>query len=245
MLFAEFVIKEAKEKLKDTAGKISEAGREVSESRIKEYAKEKIDKINETGDTILAKLDEIKGMTPEQLSAQLKENIEKIKESGENAEGKEAAEKSEGLTDEEKAKIKEEVGWSDEIINAIGSWKEYEIYKNAGLVEAEIGGRKCLIRTDIDWDQKDIDGRTNRERVEEGKAPLDKNGRPLQLHHIGQHADSPLAELTFEEHRCGGNDTILHEKNKETEVHGPGNNWDSEREQYWKDRNAAEGGNNQ
>ena len=141
-----------------------------------------------------------------------------------------------GLTDKEKEKIKKETGWSDEIIDAIGSWEEYEIYKNAGLVEVEINGKKCLIRSDIDWDQKDSFGKTNRERAAEGRAPLDKNGKPIQLHHIGQHADSPLAELTFEEHRCGGNDTILHDKNKETEAHGEGNNWDNERQSYWKDR---------
>lgn len=124
----------------------------------------------------------------------------------------------EGLTDEEKAKIKEETGWSDEIIDAIGSWKEYEIYKNAGLVEAEIDGKKCLIRNDIDWDQKDAMGRTNKERAEQGLSPINKDGKAIELHHIGQHADSPLAELTQEEHRGKGNDTILHDKTKESEI---------------------------
>lgn len=145
-------------------------------------------------------------------------------------------ESKEGLTDEEKLRIKEETGWSDEVINHIGSWEEYEIYKKAGLQEVEIGGKKCLIRGDIDWDQVDEKGRTNTERVKRGLAPLDKNGDAIQLHHIGQHEDSPLAELTFEEHRCNGNDTILHDKTKETEIHGAGNTWDSERQTYWKDR---------
>lgn len=244
MSLAGLVIKAIEEKLQGVAGKISETSREISEAGIKEYAKGKVEEITKTGDAVLAKLGDIKSMTPEQLSEQFKENVEKLKESGTNTEGTEATEKSEGLTDEEKARIKEEVGWSDEIIDAIGSWEEYEIYKNAGLIEAEIGDRKCLIRTDIDWDQKDIDGLTNRERIKEGKAPLDKNGCPLQLHHIGQHPDSPLAELTFEEHRCGGNDTILHDKKKETEVHGPGSNWDTERKQYWESRGAAEGEDN-
>lgn len=147
---------------------------------------------------------------------------------------------NEGLTDADRAKIKEETGWSDEIIDAIESMEEYEIYKNAGLQEAEIGEKKCLIRSDIDWDQKDLFGKTNRERAAEGHAPLDKNGKPIQLHHIGQHADSPLAELTFEEHRCGGNDSILHDKTIETEVHGEGSTWDSERGNYWKSRSENE-----
>ncbi len=142
----------------------------------------------------------------------------------------------EGLSEEEKDKAREETGWSDEILDAIGSWEEYEIYRDAGLVEAEIGGKKCLIRNDIDWDQKDEKGRTNAERIKRGLAPLDKNGNPIQLHHIGQHADSPLAELTFEEHRCNGNDTILHNKKMPTETHGEGNTWDDERKEYWTNR---------
>ena len=192
-------------------------------------------------------------MTPEQLREKIEQNIEDAKNrmsenTDESSEGSNDAQENthDGLTDEEKARVKEETGWSDEIIDAIGSWKEYQIYKNAGLVEAEIGGKKCLIRTDIDWDKKwetgkyDEDGNpkyeTNRERVAKGKAPLDENGNPIQLHHIGQHADSPLAELTFEEHRCNGNDTILHDKTKETETHGEGNTWDKERQDYWKNR---------
>lgn len=131
-------------------------------------------------------------------------------------------------------------GWGNEIINAIGSKAEYKIYRKAGLKEVNIYGRKCLIKPDIDMQQKSIDPfrgeMTNAERIKEGLAPLDKNGKPIQLHHIGQHKNSPLAELTFEEHRKGGNDTILHDKGKQTEVHGDNNQWDAEREKYWKNR---------
>lgn len=42
--------------------------------------------------------------------------------------------------------------------------EQYEIYKNAGLVEADINGRKVLIKKDIDLDYKDPKtGETNRE----------------------------------------------------------------------------------
>jgi len=165
----------------------------------------------------------------------------------------EAAEtKSEGLTEEEKAKIKEETGWSDEIIENIKNMKQYEILKNANLVEVEINGRKCLIRSDIDMDKKwptgeyDEDGnpiyQTNRERMAEGNAPLDEKGRPIELHHLGQKADSPLVELTIEEHRTGEfengkkNQSLWHDNTKETEVHGEGNTWNQERESHWKAR---------
>lgn len=144
-----------------------------------------------------------------------------------------------GLTEEEKSVISEETGWSDEIIDAITSMEEYEIYKTAGLQEAEIGGRKCLIRPDIDMDQKDSMGRTNKQRMEEGLAPLTKDGKVVELHHIGQKPDSPLAELTMEEHRGRGNDTILHDKTKDSEIDR--NKFNGEKEEYWKNR--AEGGN--
>lgn len=139
-----------------------------------------------------------------------------------------------GLTEEEKAKLKEETGWPDEIIDAIGSMEEAEIYKNANLQVAEVNGKKCLIRTDIDLDQKDEFGKTNKERMENGQPPITKSGETVELHHIGQHPDSPLAELTTQEHRGVGNDTILHDKQKVSEIDR--NEFKKEREQHWEDR---------
>lgn len=151
--------------------------------------------------------------------------------------------KSEGLTEEEKTKIKEETGWSDEIIEHIKNMKQYEILKNAGLIEVEINGRKCLIKENIDLDYTDEDGVSNRERIARGLAPLDsKTGKPLELHHLGQKADSPLVELTEEEHRTGEyedgkkNQSLWHDNTVQTEVHGEGNNWDQERKAHWKAR---------
>lgn len=181
----------------------TEGIRNLTDEEMKEIAKQKIEDIKTSGDAVLSKLEEIKNMTPEQLQERLNEVIEEHN-SENTSESDETEERQEGLTDEEKAKIKEETGWSDEIIDAISSMEEYEIYKKAGLVEAEINGRKCLIRTDIDWDQKDAMGRTNRERAEQGLPPINKDGKVIELHHIGQHSDSPLAELTTEEHRGKG-----------------------------------------
>ena len=159
---------------------------------------------------------------------------------------------SQTLTEEEKNQIKAETGWSEEIIDNIQNMKQYEILKNANLVEVEINGRKCLVRTDIDLDKEwntgkfDANGNpiyeTNRERMEDGKPPLDKNGKPIELHHLGQKADSPLVELTVEEHRTGEyedgkkNQSLWHDNAKETEVHGEGKSWDQEREAHWETR---------
>lgn len=166
------------------------------------------------------------------------------KTSADDATKSEASEtKSEGLTEEEKAKIKEETGWSDEIIDNIKNMKQYEILKNAGLVEVEINGRKCLIKENIDLDYTDEDGVSNRDRIARGLAPLDsKTGKPIELHHLGQKADSPLVELTEEEHRTGEyedgkkNQSLWHDNTKETEVHGEGNTWNQERKEHWKSR---------
>ena len=147
------------------------------------------------------------------------------------------------MTDEEKQKIKEETGWSDGIVDYIRSMKEYEIYKNAGLEEREINGKKCLPRNDIDLEQKNIikDKNsqekviTNRELMAKGYAPLDKNGKSIELHHIGQKSNSPFAELTKTEHIRNGNDTILHDKNKESEIDRVKRHLKEKRE-YWKAR---------
>lgn len=177
---------------------------------------------------MLRKIENNENLNPNsEILSQVKENY--TKETNENNEVKKE------LTDEEKQKIKEETGWSDGIVDYIRSMKEYEIYKNAGLEEREINGKKCLPRSDIDLDQKDEKGRTNKERMEKGKPPLDKNGESIELHHIGQKSDSPFAELTKTEHIRNGNDTILHDKNKESEIDRVKRHLKEKRE-YWKAR---------
>ena len=92
------------------------------------------------------------------------------------------------LNQHDKQELKTETGWS------------------VGIVDNN--GRDCFQRTDIDYKIKDEFGKTNKERMLEGKAPL-MNGKPVELHHIGQKQDSPLAELTHDEHK--GNYRLLHE----------------------------------
>lgn len=125
-----------------------------------------------------------------------------------------------GLTDEEKLKIKEETGWSDEIVDHIESMEQYEIYKNAGLYEAEINGRKCLIK-DIDMDYVDPKtGMTNRERLAHrprSLSPIDaKTGEKIELHHMGQDFNGPFAELCENSEHGDGNHSVLHDVNSES-----------------------------
>lgn len=143
------------------------------------------------------------------------------------------------LANEEKDKIRAETSWSSEIIDNISSMAEYEIYKEAGLVETNVNEKKCLVRSDIDWEQKDISGKTNYERVTVGEAPITKDGEIVELHHIGQHQDSPFAELTMTEHRGKGNNTIMHDPTKgETEINR--SIFSGEKKDYWQARMKGE-----
>ena len=240
-------IKEVGKIAKDVVEKTGEMGlekgkqivekiKDFSESSLSELVDKSIENIKSAGDGVMTKLDDIKNLTPEQLKEKMNQFLEQdngnLKDSVKETETDENV--KEGLTDEEKTKIKEETGWSDEIVDAIGSWKEYEIYKNANLIEAEIDGKKCLIRNDINWNQKDEMGRTNKERAEQGLSPINKDGKVIELHHIGEHSNSPLTELTQEEHRGKGNDGILHDKTKESEINRQA--FAEERSNHWSAR---------
>lgn len=151
--------------------------------------------------------------------------------------------KKPGLTEEEKALIKEETGWSDEIIDAIESMDQYEIYKNADLHEAEVNGRKCLLK-DIDLDYVDPDtGLTNRELMEKGRSPIDsKTGEKIELHHMGQDFDGPFAELTENSEHGDGNHKTLHGKMEDSWRNNPEqkNQYQTEKRNHWKTRAQGE-----
>lgn len=235
------------------ATEVIEKKSESSNSRLENLSeKESVNegKVKDVG-SLKPDIETIKASSIQQI---IEENKEKLmdarkaiaqEEQSENSdsgaqEGTTENDEKKGLSEEEKAKIKELTGWSDEILDAIGSMEEAEVYMKARLKEIEINGKKCLIRDDIDWKQTDEMGRTNQERAEQGLSPITKDGKTVELHHIGQHADSPLAELTTEEHRGKGNDTILHDKTKESEIDRRA--FANERSSHWEAR-AQEGGN--
>lgn len=145
------------------------------------------------------------------------------------------------LTKEDRIKLKERTGWSDAIVDAIRTKEEAEIYENAGLVEGKVNGKPALLQPDIkggECNSTKYPGWSNKDLAGEGYAPCDKSGRPYELHHIGQNPDSPLAELTHEQHHKNGNFKKLHTFD-DTKVHGEGNNWDKERAEYWMNRSNS------
>ena len=119
-----------------------------------------------------------------------------------------------GLTMNEAASIQQQSQLPLDFIKNFHSMEEYEVYQKAGLQTAKVNG-KWAYTQNIDWEYTK-DGITNRQRVQEGKAPLDPTGTPYELHHIGQKADSPLAILSNADHH--GNDKILHPKTTDSEI---------------------------
>ena len=68
---------------------------------------------------------------------------------------------------------------------------------------------KVYQRTDlIDPSAVDKMGRTNLQRMEQGLAPLGPDGKSMNLHHMLQTNDSPIAEVTATFHQT--NSKVIH-----------------------------------
>ena len=132
----------------------------------------------------------------------------------------------------DKQELISETGWSKNIVDNMRWKEEASVYKDSNLVEKDVNGRPCFQRTDIDYNAKDDFGKTNKERMLDGKAPL-ADGKPVELHHIGQRQDSPLAELTFNEHKS--NYSNLHEVPPQSSQIDRGE-FRKEKAEYWRMR---------
>jgi filamentous hemagglutinin len=63
-------------------------------------------------------------------------------------------------------------------------------------------GRRVYLRDDLfTLHQLAPDGRSNREHMQGGNAPLDKTGKPIELHHMLQREPGPVAEVTSAFHK--------------------------------------------
>jgi len=113
------------------------------------------------------------------------------------------------------------------------SKEEKEMLKQLPVMPKKIDDRESLVRTDVDMLALDEKGECNLDRMQRKQALL-KDGKPIELHHIGQKMDAPLAELTMEEHRGQGNDAIFHDKTKPTEIDRKA--FAAERKHYWATR---------
>ena len=142
------------------------------------------------------------------------ENEEQSTQEDEDSEAK-------GDTDEVdpevRAEIEEKSEYSSEVNDHISSVDELEVYQKAGLKEETVDGRTCLVRENLDYDYVDPkSGLTNKQLMEKGRAPYDaKTGERIELHHIGQDPDAPLAELT-EDSEHGEYTSVLHKSEEES-----------------------------
>ena len=123
------------------------------------------------------------------------------------------------LQESDYVKLSRESGWSPEVVRWITTREQYELLKSAGLHEERICGRLCLVKDHIDADYVFVAENgmriSNREQMRKGNSPRDAaTGKPIELHHLGQDANSPFVELTPEEHRLSGNYSIWHANGK-------------------------------
>lgn len=108
---------------------------------------------------------------------------------------------------------------------------EKKVYSDLPLEVGEVDGRESLLRPDDDFLKLDENGRCALDTTQEGKTAVLEDGK-INLHHIGQMNDSPLAELTQSEHQ--ENTKILHDPTIPSQVDR--SEFGSERKHYWKAR---------
>jgi RHS repeat-associated protein len=97
-------------------------------------------------------------------------------------------------------------------------------------------GKKVYQRDDlIDPNKVDDKGLTNLERMQNGLAPIGEDGKPLNIHHMLQTDDGPLAEMTQTFHQ--ENYSNIHINAGSDIPSGiDRSGFDSWRRSYWKDR---------
>lgn len=84
----------------------------------------------------------------------------------------------------------------------------------------------------FDPNYKDALGRTNKERMEDGLAPIGTDNKSIELHHLKQKDNGVMIELTNKEHN--ENSKVLHKYRSQSEINRTEFNiW---KRKYWKER---------
>jgi len=119
-----------------------------------------------------------------------------------------------------------------EITKTIGiSSIERQLLKHAKYIS--FGGKLVARRNSTFFPYaRDSYGRTNIERMQEGLAPIGKDGLSVELHHLKQKNDGIIVELTSTEHKS--NYKILHRYESTSQINRyEFNKW---KRNYWKNR---------
>lgn len=148
-----------------------------------------------------------------------------------------------GLSPSDRAEITSETNWSYSIVRYLRTREEAEWYIRCGLQEGVVNGRPALLQPKLDLDGKVLyhnEYITNRELMSNGKSPCGEDGERYELHHVGQHSDSPFAELLTSEHRLAGNYDTLHTSVNVKSVVDRDIYNKEERPQYWQGRSRTD-----
>jgi len=98
-----------------------------------------------------------------------------------------------------------------------------------------VNGNKVYQRNDLfDPNAVDSRGRSNIQRMEKGLAPLDANGQSVNLHHMLQKQDGPIAEVTQSFHK--DNHSVIHINDNSIPSGIDRNEFNKWRSDYWKQR---------
>ncbi|MDN0117861.1 HNH/ENDO VII family nuclease [Yersinia frederiksenii] len=121
---------------------------------------------------------------------------------------------------------------SDEVSSAKYFGQERKYWSDEPV---QFNGNKVYQRNDL-FDPNAIDarGRSNIQRMEKGLAPLDANGNTVNLHHMLQRQDGPIAEVTQTFHK--ENHAVIHINDNSIPSGINRTEFDKWRSNYWKER---------
>lgn len=129
----------------------------------------------------------------------------------------------------------------DENIYSVYKYKDIEVLEVMGPdgmakippgVMVQINGQTYIQNSELfEITQIDPKGRSNLIRMEKGLAPIDKSGKPINLHHEYQMNNARRVEISFGEHK--GKHSSLHQ-NQTSEIDHK--SWNKERMAYWRER---------
>jgi hypothetical protein len=101
-------------------------------------------------------------------------------------------------------KIEKTVNEASDVTKVAGDTAEDvgKVTKDANKIIVEVDGKRVILDSNT-FDPNKIDsvGRTNIERMEQGLAPIGKDGKSVNLHHVDQTDAGPIKEITATEHQ--------------------------------------------
>ena len=108
---------------------------------------------------------------------------------------------------------------------------EKNLIKNAK--HTNVFGKSVAKRNStFDPKAKDALGRTNMDRMKQGLAPIGKDGKSIELHHLKQQNNGKIVELTSTEHKV--HSKVLHRYTKNSEIDRK--EFEKWKRKYWKQR---------